>query len=123
MTEVPDWALADIPWRPVHQPPANQWTRPFTPQQLQEIGGELVEQFIRQVVLAVVGSFIPGNHGAAFDQLKAWADDLPNQIVAFINAATGLNFGVRTSSTSTMLSAIVSSMPCSTARTASTASS
>ena len=92
MTEVPDWASADIPWRPVHQPPANQWTRPFTPQQLQEIGKELIEQFIRQVVLAVVGSFIPGNHGAAFDQLKAWADDLPNQIVAFINAATGLNF-------------------------------
>lgn len=70
---MPEWAL-EIPWANVHQERPNQLVRPFTAQQLLQIGGELIEQFIKRVVLAVAGFFIPGDLGAAFEQLKAWGD-------------------------------------------------
>lgn len=77
---MPDWA-SEIPSAPVHDgQPKNELTRALTPQQLLEIGQELIEQFLKRVVLATVGFFIPGAHGAAFDQLKAWADGLPDVI-------------------------------------------
>lgn len=71
---VPDWAV-NIPSAPVHQEQSNELTRPFTAQQLIEFGEQLIEQFIRRVVLAVVGSFIPGE--PSFDQLQEWAHSIP----------------------------------------------
>lgn len=75
MTDTPDW-VTDTPGAPVHNLPTKQdLTFPFTPQQLLEIGGQLIEQFLRRVVEAVVGFFVPGA-GPAFDQLFDWAHDL-----------------------------------------------
>ncbi|GAA2436197.1 hypothetical protein [Mycolicibacterium llatzerense] len=73
--EAPDW-VSSTPGAPVHNLPTKQdLTFPFTPQQLLEIGGQLIEQFLRRVVEAVVGFFVPGA-GPAFDQLFDWAHDL-----------------------------------------------
>lgn len=80
---MPEWAL-EIPSAPVHQEQSNQLVRPFTAQQLIEFGQELVEQFIKRVVLALAGFFIPGV--PSFEQLVAWADNLPNQIAGFIES-------------------------------------
>ena len=88
---MPEWAL-EIPSAPVHQSRPNELTRPFTPQQLLQIGGELIEQFLKRVVLALAGVFVPGNLGAAFDQLKDWADNLGAQITSFIYSVSGLDF-------------------------------
>lgn len=72
---MPDWA-SEIPSAPgIHQEQQNQLTRAFTPQQLVEIGLELIEQFLKRVVLALVGHFIPGR--SAFDQLKDFAESIP----------------------------------------------
>lgn len=68
---MPDWA-SEIPSAPVHQEQSTQLTRPFTQQQLQEFGQQFIEQFLKRVVLALAGSFIPGANGAAFDQLVEW---------------------------------------------------
>jgi hypothetical protein len=59
----------------IHQEQSNQLTRALTPQQLMEIGKELIEQFLKRVVLALSGVFIPGS--PAFDQLKDWAESIP----------------------------------------------
>ncbi len=88
---MPDWA-SEIPSAPVHQSRPNELTRPFTAQQLVQIGGELIEQFLKRVVLALAGVFVPGNLGAAFDQLKEWADNLGAQITSFIYSVSGLDF-------------------------------
>lgn len=81
MTEVPAWAF-EIPSAPVHQePPRPQ--RPLTPQQLREFGSILIEQFIKRIVLALRGYFVPGG-GAAFDQLQSWADTLFGNLRDFI---------------------------------------
>lgn len=71
---IPEWAQA-IPSAPVHQEQPNELTRPFTAQQLIEFGEQLIEQFLRRVVLAVVGSFIPGE--GSFEQLEEWAHSIP----------------------------------------------
>lgn len=48
---------------------------------------KLVEKILSQAVLALAGVFVPGNLGAAFDQLKDWAQhDLPNLGSAAANA-------------------------------------
>lgn len=67
--------------------------RPFTAQQLIEFGKELIEQFIKRVVLAVAGAFIPGEE--AFDQLRDWALNLPviGDIIAKINEVFSAIFG------------------------------
>jgi hypothetical protein len=86
----PDWAF-DTPNVPLHDLRGQQeLTRPFTSQQLIEIGVELIEQFLRKVVEAVVGFFIPGG-GSAFDQLADWAQFIPivGDIVAAITGAFG----------------------------------
>lgn len=73
--EAPDW-VTSTPGASIHNLPTKQdLTFPFTPQQLLEIGGQLIEQFLRRVVEAVVGFFVPGA-GPAFDQLFDWAHDL-----------------------------------------------
>ncbi|SKE91501.1 hypothetical protein [Mycobacteroides abscessus] len=71
---IPEWAQS-IPSAPVHQERPNELTRPFTAQQLIEFGEQLIEQFLRRVVLAVVGSFIPGE--GSFEQLEEWAHSIP----------------------------------------------
>ncbi|SPX87711.1 serine hydrolase [Mycobacteroides abscessus] len=73
-SDIPEWAQA-IPSAPVHQEQPNELTRPFTAQQLIEFGEQLIEQFLRRVVLAVVGSFIPGE--GSFEQLEEWAHSIP----------------------------------------------
>ncbi|QBI98035.1 minor tail protein [Mycobacterium phage Jamie19] len=89
--EMPDWA-SNIPSAPIHQTrPGSEITRPFTAQQLHELGGQLVEQFLKQVVLALAGIFVPGKLGAAFDQLKDWADDLGDRIISDINDNAGID--------------------------------
>ncbi|WAA19741.1 minor tail protein [Mycobacterium phage Shweta] len=89
--EMPDWA-SNIPSAPIHQTrPGSEITRPFTAQQLHELGGQLVEQFLKQVVLALAGIFVPGKLGAAFDQLKDWADDLGDRIISDINDSAGID--------------------------------
>ena len=86
----------DLPeWNPLFDGAARssnqQLVRPFTQQQLLEIGKEFLEQFLRRVVLAVVGTFVPGA-GPAFEQLKSWSDGLRDELLAQINALSGLNF-------------------------------
>lgn len=75
MTESPDWGEGPFPGVHPDATQLTQFTRPFTQQQLLEIGAELVEQFLRRVLLALAGSFIPGS--TSFDQLVAWASDIP----------------------------------------------
>lgn len=74
MSELPDWL--EVPNVPLHdlRQGAGELTRPFTQQQLLQIGRELIEQFLKKVVQAVVGFFIPGG-GTAFEQLSNWAID------------------------------------------------
>lgn len=90
--EIPDWAR-DVPSAPVHREQGGGLTRPFTPQQLQEFGKGFVEQFIARVVLAVVGTLIPGV--SSFDQLRNWAENLPvvGDIIRIINGLFSGIFG------------------------------
>ncbi|AMS01725.1 minor tail protein [Mycobacterium phage Brocalys] len=87
---LPEWAHA-VPSEPGIHPEqsALQWQRPFTVQQLLEIGEQFIEQFLSWVVRAVVGVFVPGE--GSFDQLRDWATNLPDQIVSFINNVAGIN--------------------------------
>lgn len=75
MTQPPSWAV-DVPSTPGVHPSGTQntqFTRPFTQAQLQQIGQQLIEQFLAVVVKAIVGIFIPGGTGSAFTQLQSWA--------------------------------------------------
>lgn len=93
---MPEWAL-EIPSAPVHQEQSNQLVRPFTAQQLIEFGLQLIEQFIKRVVLALAGFFIPGI--PSFDQLVEWGDDLREKLADIpilgdiIEAITGVEDG------------------------------
>ncbi|WAY18388.1 hypothetical protein OF855_24435 [Mycolicibacterium fortuitum] len=93
---MPDWA-SEIPSAPVHQEQPNQLVRPFTAQQLIEFGKELIEQFLKRVVLGLAGFFIPGM--PSFEQLVAWADDLREKLADIpvlgdiIEAVTGVEDG------------------------------
>lgn len=71
-----------------------EWTRPFTIQQLVEIGLELMEQFLARVVNAVVGIFIPGLD--AFGQLQQWATDLMNLVNGVVGGLANLINGLLT---------------------------
>ncbi|QBP31699.1 minor tail protein [Mycobacterium phage Piper2020] len=85
---LPEWAHA-VPSEPGIHPEqsALQWQRPFTVQQLLEIGEQFIEQFLAWVVRAVAGVFIPGE--ASFDQLRDWALNIPI-LGDIIEAITGL---------------------------------
>lgn len=74
---VPAWAV-DVPSAPVRGELAVPFTFPFTPQQLFEYGVDLIEQFLRRVVNAVAGIFIPGVD--AFTQLQTWAQGISSAI-------------------------------------------
>lgn len=77
----------------MHQERPNQLVRPFTQQQLLEIGQQFIEQFLAWVVRAVVGAFIPGS--SSFDQLRDWALNIPiiGDILGIINDVFGDVFG------------------------------
>ncbi len=90
---MPDWA-SSIPFADgIHREQSSPLTRPFTQQQLLEIGQQLIEQFLGWVVKAVVGAFIPGV--SSFDQLRDWAENLPiiGDIIRIINQVFGPLFG------------------------------
>lgn len=75
----PDWQTA-VPATPaIHQNPGTDLTRPLTQQQLREFGQNLIEQFLKKVLLALFGSFVPGG-GSAFDQLSDAFEDLQDRI-------------------------------------------
>lgn len=87
----PEWS-SEIPSAPVHKGQSQGGlTRPFSAQQLVEFGIELIEQFLRRVVNAVVGFFIPGG-GPAFDQLANWADGINDGLQNFATLVTGIDF-------------------------------
>lgn len=70
----PDWATA-VPNADIHNLPAapNQWTPPDTTD-LRKILLQLIENALKQVVLALVDSLIPDV--PAFDQLQNWAENI-----------------------------------------------
>ncbi|AJA43320.1 minor tail protein [Mycobacterium phage Sbash] len=80
--------LPDIPWGGYN--PTGAISLP-TPGDLLLFVRKLLERFLKDVVLALVGFFVPGDLGAAFQQLKGWAEDLPGAIVAFINNVAGID--------------------------------
>ena len=98
MTDIPDWVTAVPAAAGVHPEGLAQtggaWTRPFTVQQLVEIGLELMEQFLKRVVNAVVGVFIPGLD--AFTQLKNWALDIGSAIQDLVDGLQNLITGLLT---------------------------
>lgn len=88
---VPEW-LRQTPNLPsIHDLPNVPWGG-YNPQNAQlpslpdlfEFVGKFIEKFLGEVVLALAGLLIPGL--PSFDQLKDWADNLPNQIAAFIES-------------------------------------
>lgn len=70
----PDWATA-VPNADIHKLPAapNQWTPPDTTD-LRKVLLQLIENALKQVVLALADSLIPDI--PAFDQLQNWAENL-----------------------------------------------
>lgn len=61
----------------------SQSPTPYTQEWVDARRQQIIELILRQVVLALKNSLNPGK---AFDQLKAWADGLPNDIAAFIES-------------------------------------
>ncbi|WP_207552826.1 hypothetical protein, partial [Mycolicibacterium fortuitum] len=61
----------------------SQTPSPYTQEWVDARRQQIIELILRQVVLALKNSLNPGK---AFDQLKAWADGLPNDIAAFIES-------------------------------------
>lgn len=81
--EPPDWAFG--PNDEVHgEIPRGELVRPFSTAQLLEIGARWLEGFIKEVLKALAGAFIPGG-GSAFDQLVDWAENIPG-----VSLLTGL---------------------------------
>lgn len=75
MTDIPDWARAVPSTAGVHPAASGTgFTRPFSTEQLLQIGADLIEQFLRRIVLAFTHAFIPGI--PAFEQLQQWADGI-----------------------------------------------
>lgn len=87
--EQPDW-VTEIPSGPVH-PDRQQNARPSSAQHMLAFGSQMIEQFLRRVVQAVVGFFIPGG-GSAFSQLASWADDVNGGLQKFATLVTGIDF-------------------------------
>lgn len=94
MTEqAPDWVTDTPSTDAIHNKPAKaggEFTTPFTPAKLFQIGAQLIEQLLAKVVAAIVGIFIPGG-GTAFAQLADWASvQLPALILAPLTTLVGL---------------------------------
>lgn len=102
MTDIPDWAINVPPEAGVHNAPARQgqWEG-MSQNQVDMLRGQLLESIFSTITQALTGLFLPGPFGAAFDQLKNWADNLGEMITealsslfARIEAATGVDLGV-----------------------------
>ena len=75
----PDWAINVPSTELIHQRPAGlQPDRPFTLEQLLEIGSELIRQFLRRVAEALMGAFVPSH--AAFEQIREWAESIQDAV-------------------------------------------
>lgn len=80
-TATPDWAT-DVPaTSAVHPKETGGLTRPLTNQQLAKIGKQLLEQFLKQIVLALQGFFHP-NGGTSLAQLMKWAQELAAELAS-----------------------------------------
>ena len=82
MTTPPDWAIA-VPTTPAIHPKQSsqlQFNPPFTVQQLEAIGEQIIEAIIKQVLLAMFGSYLPTGWETQlqhyFDELNADIDFL-----------------------------------------------
>lgn len=101
MIGMPEWAAA-VPSTPgVHPPPGQSGTsRPFTTEQLLQLGEGLLEQLLRRIVLAVTNAFLPDL--PAFDQLMQWAENVGNllwwleidELLALIGDSVGSLLGI-----------------------------
>lgn len=87
--EQPEW-VTEIPSGPVH-PGRQQAERPTSAQHMFAFGSQMIEQFLRRVVQAVVGIFIPGG-GSAFNQLASWANGINSGLQDFATLFTGIDF-------------------------------
>lgn len=78
---IPEWVTAVPPSTGVHGPlpNGNQWSG-MSENQISQLRGQLLESILSTVVQGIAGLFIPGGFGAAFAQLKAWADGLQEQL-------------------------------------------
>lgn len=99
---IPDWAVNVPPEPGVHNAPARsgQWEG-MSQNQIAQLRGQLLESIISTITQALTGLFLPGPFGAAFDQLKDWADNIGEMVnealsslFARIEAATGVDLGV-----------------------------
>lgn len=99
MTEIPDWALSTPPNPAVHNAPAppTQWEG-MPQNQIDMLRGQLLESIVSTITQALTGLFLPGPFGAAFEQLKAWGDNISDAVIealsalfARIEAATGVD--------------------------------
>lgn len=91
MTEVPDWAIK-VPQKITQLPPTNQWVGP-TQDQMQQMRKQLLESILSAVVQAIRGIFIPGPFGAALEQLQEWTEDIPGEVVDWVDDNAGINLG------------------------------
>ncbi|MEW2483563.1 hypothetical protein AB0876_28655 [Mycobacterium sp. NPDC049093] len=93
---LPEWARATPNLESLHNLPDVPWggynkqdvPLPSLPD-LGEFVKRFLEKALEQVVMAVVGFFIPGV--SSFEQLKDWAENLGAQITSFIYTAAGIN--------------------------------
>jgi hypothetical protein len=94
----PDW-VTNTPSTPaIHNSPSQAGgapTNPYTPAQAQNAGNQLLEQFLKQVVQAIVGIFVPPANptmtGAAFAQLFNWGASTQATLTAHTSAIANLN--------------------------------
>jgi hypothetical protein len=87
MTTPPDWAIA-VPSTPAIHPKQSsqlQFNPPFTVQQLEAIGEQIIEAIIKQVILAMFGSYLPTGWET---QLQTYFDEL-NADIDFLTTLFG----------------------------------
>lgn len=90
--------MPDLPAIPQFSIPATSWPgsgftgaptpNTWTQEKIDAYRQQIIELILRQVALALKNSLSPGK---AFDQIKAWADNLGDDLVEQINANAGIN--------------------------------
>lgn len=100
--EIPDWITSTPATPAVHNTPEKQGKlEGLSQNQIETMRKQLLESIISTITQALTGLFLPGPLGAAFDQLKAWADSIGDAVLegitalfARIEAATGVDLAV-----------------------------